>query len=405
LRKLSLKQPLTPEHLFQSRIVQAEKLASLGQRVLGVVHELSNPLTSILGNAQRLVQRYGATGEFPEARHILQEAERACAILRQMLFLSRDSQANPQLLSLGKLIEQTVDLQRSNLATGDSAGAAIQFCVEGPADLPAIEGDYLQLQQVLLNLLQNAQHAIEHSGRGSTIGVRTGPGPGGQVQLEVWDDGPGVPENIQNHIFDPFFTTKPPGVGTGLGLPIVLGFVRQHGGTVTCLQRPQGGSRFLIELPAAQERNRFALVSPAIANSKRILVVEDEPTVATLIADVLRDEGFQLDVLQDGQAALQQTELQSYDLAICDMHMPGLDGQAFYRALLQANNPLHQRVLFVTGDVLAPRARRFLEKHQLRHLAKPFRVEELSRAVGQALGQKKSAASAGGSTGQNSGTG
>jgi CheY-like chemotaxis protein/anti-sigma regulatory factor (Ser/Thr protein kinase) len=297
-----------------------------------------------------------------------------------------------------------VDLQRAHISTvhpaaGERGSVAVQFCVEVSADLPAVEGDYLQLQQVLLNLLQNARQAIEHSGRGSTIGVRGGAVPGGKVQLEVWDDGPGIPENIQNHIFDPFFTTKPPGVGTGLGLSIVLGFIRQHGGTVIYLQRPQGGSRFLIELPAAQERNRFALVSPAIANSKKILVVEDEPIVATLIADVLRDEGFQLDVLPDGQAALQQTELQSYDLAICDMHMPGLDGQAFYRALLQANNPLHQRVLFVTGDVLAPRARKFLEKHQLPHLAKPFRVEELSRAVGQAIGEKKSAASAGSSTG------
>ena len=380
---------------------------------------MSNPLTSILGNARRLVERHAGSGDFPEAQGILEEAERASAILRQMLFLSCDARANLQRLSLNKLVAHTVDLQRANWATGPGP-VPIQLRVEGPDDLPAVVGDSLQLQQTLLNLLQNAQQAIEQSGRGSTVGVRTGQTSTGQIQLEVWDDGPGIPEDIQKRIFDPFFTTKPPDVGTGLGLSIVLGFVRQHGGTVTYLRRPQGGSRFLIELPAAQEKNPAkqapplaptlsfepaVLTSPAPANAKYILVVEDEPTVATLIADVLRDEGMRVDVLQDGHAALQQTQRESYDLAICDMQMPGLDGQSFYRSLLQMQNSLHQRMLFVTGDLLAPRTRQFLEKHQLPHLAKPFRVEELSGAVRRALGGKTAAASAAGSARPDSGNG
>jgi CheY-like chemotaxis protein len=112
-------------------------------------------------------------------------------------------------------------------------------------------------------------------------------------------------------------------------------------------------------------------------HANRILVVEDEPTVARLIADVLEDEGFQVEVQLDGREALQHADRESYDLVICDMKMPGLDGQHFYQALAQAGNPLSKRFLFVTGDVVAQHTQQFLEHHQLPHVAKPFRMEEL----------------------------
>ena len=116
-------------------------------------------------------------------------------------------------------------------------------------------------------------------------------------------------------------------------------------------------------------------------HANRILVVEDEPTVARLIADVLEDEGFQVDVQLDGREALQQADRESYDLVICDMKMPELNGQHFYQALAQAGNPLSKRFLFVTGDVVAQHTQQFLEHHQLPHVAKPFRMEELKDCV------------------------
>ncbi len=120
-----------------------------------------------------------------------------------------------------------------------------------------------------------------------------------------------------------------------------------------------------------------------------VLVVEDEPTVAALIADMLRDEGMQVEILLDSRAALQRAEQISYDLLICDLKMPGMDGQMLFRALSQRQNPLHKRVLFVTGDILAPRSQEFLERNQLPHVAKPFRMEELSRAVHETLRRGK----------------
>src|SRR2546428_13530313 len=170
---------------------------------------------------------------------------------------------------------------------------------------------------------------------------------------------------------------------------------------------PQGGPRFQIELPAASERQKEETLSPvsrereisfpepgqfddsAIRPSAplesgkgtRVLVVEDEPTVARLIADVLEDEGMRVDVLLDGRAALDLAARNSYDLVICDMKMPGLDGQHFYKSLERAQNPLRERFLFVTGDIVAAQTREFLERNRLPHVAKPFRVEELTEKV------------------------
>jgi signal transduction histidine kinase/CheY-like chemotaxis protein len=380
---------------FQSRMAQTENLVSLGQRVSGIVHELSNPLTTILGYAQRLLQRQAGRAGFAsrELRGLLAEAERASGILRQMLQLSGDGRGVREPVSLNELVDRTAGLMRATLS-----GSLIRLKIEKGASVPDVEGDFGQLQQVLLNLLQNAQQAISQGGQGGLIGVRTGSTNAGRARLEVWDDGPGIPAAIQARIFDPFFTTKPSGVGTGLGLAIVLGFVRQHGGTVNVLCPPKGGTRFVVELPAAQtartepvEVTTVHRIAPATGpgengapgeqRAPRVLVVEDEPTVGGLIADVLRDEGMRVDVLRDGESALDRAEHEEYDLVICDLKMPGMDGQKFFQSLGKRRNTLQGRVLFVTGDVVAPRTQEFLERHHLPYVAKPFRVEELSRAV------------------------
>jgi signal transduction histidine kinase/AmiR/NasT family two-component response regulator len=404
LGRVEVYREMSAQRMFQSRMMQTEKLAAIGQHVTGIVHELSNPLTTILVNAQRLVSQENDGMRAALSQNILEESERATAILRQLLVLSRESLPERRRVSLNELMDRTTELQRLALS-----GSPLRLIVEKQEGLPLIEGDYGQLQQVLMNLLQNAQQAIAFSGTGSTIGMRTTFSGGSRVTLEVWDDGPGIPGVIQARIFDPFFTTKPPGVGTGLGLAIVLGFVRQHGGTVTLLSPPHGGARFVVELPVApaaglQDQEKSDGLSagelpPTVENVvlegipagkvPRILVVEDEPTVANLIADVLREEGMRVDVLLDGSRAAQQAERESYDLAICDMKMPGMNGQKFYQTLLQRQNPLHEHVLFVTGDMVAPRTQEFLERHHLAHVAKPFRMEELSGAVHGMLGKKK----------------
>ena len=401
--RVEIYRDLTAQRVFQSRLLQTDKLAELGQMVTGIAHELSNPLTSILGYAQRLLLRRDARGDSHEARQIFQEAERASTILRQLLLSARESRPERRRVALNQVVSRTLELQRFSLAADN---VHVQLDLE-PV-LPFVQGDAGQLQQVLVNLIGNARQAIEEQGKGGTIRVKTRRIGEQHVLLEVSDDGPGIPQAIQARIFDPFFTTKPAGVGTGLGLAIVLGIVREHGGRLHLTSNLGQGTVFSIELPATAtvemplpatdgaspvrprleplptselpETGRIGAALGVWAGT-RVLVLEDEPTVARLIADVLEDEGLRVDVLLDSREALDRTAREDYALVICDMKMPELDGEHFYQALARAKNPLRERFLFVTGDVLAAHTREFLERNHLPHVAKPFRVEELTEKI------------------------
>ncbi len=397
---------LTAQRVFQSKLLQTEKLAALGQMVTSVAHELSNPLTSVLGYAQRLLLRGDVSGHAEEARHIFQEAERANTILRQLLMTARESPPERAMVVLNEVVSRTMDLQRFSLAA-----EKIQVELDLDPHLPLVRGNAGQLQQVLMNLMGNARQAVEPQGRGGTIQVSTRRSGERHAVLEVRDSGPGIPDNILARIFDPFFTTKPAGTGTGLGLSIVLGIVREHGGQVKVACPPSGGAIFTLEFPAVVADQPHAPAPSAIgpgslgfswelqslafpatpgasrraAASGRVLVVEDEPTVARLIGDVLEDQGFRVDLLLDGREALKRAATEDYDLVICDMKMPGLDGQNFYMTLGLTGNPLQERFLFVTGDVVAAHTQEFLVRNRLPHVAKPFRVEELTEKVRQVL--------------------
>lgn len=383
---------------FQSKLALTENLASLGQRVTQIVHELNNPLTAILGNAERLVRRENRDAPSFEASQILREAERASRMVRELLNVPRETKHEMQPMSLTELVESTAQLQTSVLG-----GSPIHLKLELREGVPRVNGDFAQLQQALLNLLQNAQQSMLESGMGRTLTVRVARGSVGQAQLEVQDDGPGIPEAIQSRIFDPFFTTKPLGKGTGLGLAIVSGVVKEHRGTIHVFSEPQKGARFVMEFPAAEEDAQLPpRTSPwntmpsgasaesvaLVANERkvpRVLVIEDEPTVAALIGDVLREAGMKVDVLTDCTKALDLAQRFSYDLSVCDVKMPGMDGPQFFAALEQAHSPLRNHLLFVTGDGIAPRTHGFLMQHNLPYLAKPFRVEELCQAVNHLL--------------------
>jgi signal transduction histidine kinase len=317
LGRIEIYRDLTAQRIFQSKLLQTEKLAGLGQMVTGIAHELSNPLTSRLGYAQRLLLRRDSLGDSHEARQIFQEAERASSILRQLLLSARHSRPERRRVALNQVVARALELQRFSAASKD-----IRVELDLDPALPFVHGDAGQLQQVLMNLIGNARQAIEAQTTGGTIRVKTQHIAQKRVLLEVSDDGPGIPQAIQARVFDPFFTTKPAGVGTGLGLAIVLGIVREHGGTVHLTSNP-GQTVFSIELSArasgeiplpatggvpavrAQRQDLLARESVEIAHAgadlaawagARVLVLEDEPTVARLIADVLEDAGLRVDV-------------------------------------------------------------------------------------------------------------
>jgi CheY-like chemotaxis protein len=249
------------------------------------------------------------------------------------------------------------------------------------------------VQQVLLNLVINAEQAmLAAKGRG-TIVVRTWHDADQEsVILEINDDGPGIPDELQPKIFDPFFTTKEVGKGTGLGLTVAYAIVQEHGGRIRLESYPGVGASFYVELPVTGGKLPPMPLTPARLPSAAeapaggsILVVEDEAKLASAVVDALRDAGYLVDHAEDGEMALEKINEQAFDAVICDLKMPRLDGKAFYRMLEAAAPGLAKRVIFVTGDVAGTDAEAFLEESGCRWLAKPFRLGDLLRAVRDTL--------------------
>jgi two-component system NtrC family sensor kinase len=260
------------------------------------------------------------------------------------------------------------------------------------SNLPPVFADVHQIRQVLLNLVINAEQAmIASHGRG-LLQIKTRHDTARDaVSLEVTDDGPGVPEAARSKVFDPFFTTKEVGQGTGLGLTVAYAIAQEHGGRIRVGAPTDGtGASFILELPVSLAVTQPAPPPAAASADSRmrgasVLLVEDERALAAAVADALTDAGLKVDYAGDGQEALARTRANAYDVLICDLKMPRVDGMTFYRAIAAATPALARRVIFVTGDVAGTDAERFLEESGCRWLAKPFRLADLVRAVRDTL--------------------
>jgi len=362
---------------------QSEKLTAMGSLLAGVAHELNNPLSIVMGRASLLAEKMSDSPLAADAQRIHEAAERCGRIVRTFLNMARSRPARRSEVALNDLTTAAIDMLAYVLR---SHGIAVTLDLL--PGLPSVKADADQIGQIVLNLIVNAQQALDARDHGRRLTVSTGVTPmtdgdrrrTPRVWLRVRDNGPGIPSELQGRIFEPFFTTKSEGVGTGLGLAVSRSIARDHGGELT-LQDEGGGACFVLQLPVSGEPETVESEPVPLAatdeRSARILVVDDEPEIAELIGEMLGGAGFEVMTAESGAVALAMLAEARFDAIVSDLHMPDIDGAQLWREVRASQPALARRMLFVTGDTLSPIARQFLDEARCDSLKKPFSKQEL----------------------------
>jgi len=375
---------VTEQQALETQLVQSEKLAAVGQLVSGVAHELNNPLTSIAGLSEFLLEQKELGKKDRGHLQVIQEqAERAGRIVRNLLTFARKGSAERVPVDLNDVIRRTLSLTAYDLKLKD-----ITVERELSGALPEVFGDRHGLQQVVLNLITNAAQAVAENPRERPREITVSTWFDGQVHLRVADTGPGIPDEITQSVFTPFFTTKEPGKGTGLGLSLTYSIVESHGGQITLEPRnPRGGAAFRVDLPPAPaDAVRPALTpahgtplpaaSPAV--KRTILLVDADPAVQRTIKALFARDGHDVEVAGDPQHAVDLALGGGFDLVITDARAmaPGKRGTLLAEELVSRMPALRDRIIVATGDV-RPTTEETLARLGVRYVRKPFNLRDL----------------------------
>ena len=369
----------------QEALYQSEKLAAMSGLLANVAHELNNPLTAITVQADLLQEESADDEPAGLAADISQAAARCVRLVRHFLTLARQDPPEKTAVNINESIEDAMQVLTYTLQLDD-----IEVELNLRPDLPLLWADPHQLHQVVINLITNALQALHDAPppRQITITTRFEATPD-RVIVEVADNGPGISPEVLERILEPFFTTKPPGVGTGLGLPLCQGIIESHGGRLRVESEAGQGAVFRVELPVTEipaatvEATALDIDSPL--SGKDLLIVDDEVGTTKALVRVFQRDGHTLDTASNGREALDKLRARSYDLILCDLRMPELDGPTLYRTLACEHPHLQRRFIFLTGDTLSPEAKTFLDECRAPYLAKPFRAADIRGLVQQTL--------------------
>jgi signal transduction histidine kinase/CheY-like chemotaxis protein len=408
----------------KQQLVQREKLAAVGQLVSGVAHELNNPLQGVLGYAELMLAAKPAAPESEELRAIRDNANRAAGIVRNLLTFAGRTTSARGWQQINRVVRDAIACRESQLQS-----AATDLRLDISDRLPLVFIDAARLEDVIVNLIQNAEAAIAARREGRSVS-RTVPenargeiriatrlqGDPERIYVEVADNGSGLKEEDLPRIFDPFFTTREVGQGTGLGLSVCYGIVREHGGRITVRNRGSGGAVFTIELPVMAESlmaassaaagiaplpidtrpvvSTFPLMPPrdetidVTRRRRTALVVDDEESNAALVRRVLAGAGYDVESTTLSRRALVMIERTAYDAVISDVKMPELSGQELYGRVCQIRPEMAHRFIFITGDIDGRETREFLDESHCSYFMKPFNLERLTAAVDMITGAR-----------------
>lgn len=409
------------------QLVQREKLAAVGQLVSGVAHELNNPLQGVLGYAELMLATKPATQDNEELRAIRDNANRAAGIVRNLLTFAGRTTTARGWQQINRVVRDAIAVREGALQI-----SGIDLTLDAADRLPLVYIDATRLEDVITNLIQNAEAAIAARREGKALSRIVPEKARGEIRIttelvaepdrilvSVADNGVGLKEEDLLRLFDPFFTTREVGQGTGLGLSVCYGIVREHGGQILASNREDGGANFTIELPVMTESlvaataaaagvpipaveprvvppsPSYAMVPPApeadvdrTPRRRKALVVDDEESNAALVRRVLSSAGYEVESTTLSRRALVMIERTAYDAVIADVKMPELSGQELYGRACQIRPEMARRFIFITGDIDGEDTREFLEQTRCSYFMKPFNLERLTAAVDILTGQQ-----------------
>lgn len=375
------------EKQLQQELNMAGRLASIGEVAAGIAHEINNPLTGVIGFAQLLANQE-IPEEMREAVEVIEQgAMRTAGVVQKLLTFARRSKSKREYADINAAIRSTVDIRAYEMRTNN-----IELVLDLAADLPRTMANFGHLQQVFLNLIVNAEQAIGAAGHPGRLVIKSEQ-HNGCIKVTVADNGVGIQKEHLGKLFDPFFTTKADNGGTGLGLSISYGIIKEHSGNIRVRSALSHGATFIVTIPIVAET--FAAEQPApvmpVARPKnaRIIVVDDEVNICRVLHRVLTQEGHEVDTVLSAEAALEKMKYRVYDLILLDIKMPGMSGIELYRHMTVADPAFKDKVVFLTGDVVSPGNRSFLEENGVNYVTKPFTGDILVRQVNYALGGQR----------------
>ncbi|MEK7232884.1 MAG: ATP-binding protein [Elusimicrobiota bacterium] len=374
---------------LQAQLIQAEKLSAIGQMISSVAHELNNPLGAISGYAQMAMLDESLPVIKSDLQHVYNNVLRCRKVVDNLLFFVRKSRHEHKKMDLNQAVNSALELLEYRLLKTED----VLVVKELAKPAPEAGGDFQQIVQILVNLINNACDAMQTGSRypqSKRLVVRTG-AAAGRSFIAVEDNGPGIPEDLRTSVFQAFFTTKDAGHGTGLGLSICRQIAQEHGGDIFFESREGGGCVFRVELPEANpdELDRLEELDAPVeyppVPGKRILVADDEKDIAELLARLLREDGDEVQVALRGDEALRLLESNSYDLLISDVEMEHAKGMDLYAKLVERGERASERILFVTGDILNARVLEFFSRSGCEYMVKPFDIHALRQTVRRLL--------------------
>lgn len=379
---------MTGERELQQRLLLSERMSAIGTLTASIIHEIKNPLTFVWNHLRALRAELPTLS--PTAAELANEAyegaERIRAVANEITELSHGGElVQTEVVDLKQVLDRAIRMARPE--TQHRARIMREY-EEGAFHT---RGSETRVGQVFLNLIVNAAQAIEPGDLArNSITIRARAVHGDRVCVEIQDTGPGIPAQLLRRVFDPFVTTKPAGRGTGLGLSICRRIVHSLEGTIDITSHPGQGTVVRVVLKRATSAPaRLSAAPPSISatrraacQSLRVLVVDDEPVIARLIQKALVDH--QVTIAHDGRAAVALMGEHAFDVILCDLIMPEMTGMDVYRAALQRETPLHERIVFMTGGAFTQRAQDFLQKVPNLRIEKPFELAHLERTIYEA---------------------